>query len=394
MAYRRLRTTARRNATAILRDQLIQRDIYLSRVVNRSVVDVLRRQGRLVDTLERLLRDRFGWIATRGFDSSDHTLRRLEANLSQLRAAITEATTEIAGGLRSNLIAVGRAEQLWLPRAMERAMGPVAKMLKVGKHSPYNIGAILSDRPIGGALFKEWKRTLGENTFRRVTRSIRHGMLRGDSVDAIVRDTFGKSVRTAAGWVRQGGIVPYTTRDAETWVRTSYGAVSNEARMELYQDNLEVIKGYQWVATLDDATCEECGIRDGHVYDPETFEPMDGGAPWEGGPGNLHPNDRCTSVAVLKSFEEMGLASVDLPDEFRQSMDGLVPAKVSWRDWAANQDPETLVGALGKTRAAAVARGEVRIADLFNDRGQLLTLEEAGLRIEQRPAAPAKREAA
>ena len=79
---------------------------------------------------------------------------------------------------------------------------------------------------------------------------------------------------------------------ADRNARTITTAVANEAQMDSYKK--DGVKQYQWVATFDERTCPACGQKDGKKY------PMG-----NGDYPPLHPNCRCTTIAVLsKSIQD------------------------------------------------------------------------------------------
>ena len=73
---------------------------------------------------------------------------------------------------------------------------------------------------------------------------------------------------------------------ADRNARTITTAVANEAQMDSYKK--DGVKQYQWVATFDERTCPACGQKDGKKY------PLG-----NGDYPPLHPNCRCTTIAVL-----------------------------------------------------------------------------------------------
>jgi SPP1 gp7 family putative phage head morphogenesis protein len=165
--------------------------------------------------------------------------------------------------------------------------------------------------------------------------------------------------------VYEGGAIQATTKGAQALVRTAVAHVNNQAREAVYQANEDIIKGYQWVATLDASTCPACGSYDGQVWQDDIRpEPP------------VHPQCRCVIAPVLKSFRELGLDIGEIPDGTRASMDGQVPEKLSYAKWLKSQSKELQDGVLGPTRANMFRAGKA--LDGFIDRGRIVTLE--GLR--------------
>lgn len=361
----------------LLRDSLLRRDIRIRKVGNSLAREALRALIELQRELEARVRARLGWIAERGYDSSSFTLRRLEANLRELKPIIAEAYRELGAGVRSGIREAARFEGAFLTAEMTRALGPAAEMLAVRGLAPEVLRAIVDARPFQGAIFKGWIQELSERSFLRFSKSMRQGMLLGESVDQLVRRTFGRAVRVGGQWIRRGGAFEATTREAETWVVSYMSHTTNSARDEFYNTNASLLKGVQVVTYLDSRVCEQCGPYDGHVYSLPDHEPLDGGPPWGAGPGRWHPRDRCTGVPIVKSLKELGLSDREdeLPERFRQSMNGLVPARTTFREWAQQQGFDTQADLFGVRRARLIQQGKLDVDEMWNDKGMFLTLD-------------------
>lgn len=55
-------------------------------------------------------------------------------------------------------------------------------------------------------------------------------------------------------------------RQLDALVRTITNHTSSAARIAVYDQNADIIEGYEWVATLDNRTTLICGSRDGNIY--------------------------------------------------------------------------------------------------------------------------------
>lgn len=162
---------------------------------------------------------------------------------------------------------------------------------------------------------------------------------------------------------------------AATMVRTVFSHLSSETRNELYRENADIIKGYQWVSTLDSRTTDICADRDGQVWmydgaDPQGAELL---------PGEVMPpahyGCRSTTVPITKSYRELGLDMDEVPEGTRSAVDGEVPESQNYFDWLKNQDAKTVQDVLGPTRYEMYKAGEVSITGFYDD-GRLMTLKE------------------
>ena len=140
--------------------------------------------------------------------------------------------------------------------------------------------------------------------------------------------------------------------------------VGNQAREAVYEKNQDVMKGYQYVATLDLHTCPVCGMMDGLVVGPDEQRI----------PLPQHSSCRCLWVPVLKSWQELGYNAADLPPSTRASMDGQVSEFETYRDWLDKASDPRRIEALGKSRALLYKQG-VGLDQMIKD-GKLVPLKD------------------
>lgn len=108
----------------------------------------------------------------------------------------------------------------------------------------------------------------------------------------------------------------------------------------------------------------------GHVYNLETV----GG--FYSANNIITHNCRSSSTPHLKSWKQLGVNLKDAPPGTRASMNGQVPGKTTYRSWIKRQPAAIQDDVLGRTRGLALRRGDLSVADLFDDRGRWLTLAE------------------
>ena len=79
--------------------------------------------------------------------------------------------------------------------------------------------------------------------------------------------------------------------------RTEIMRASNLGALAVYEQNRDILKGWEWVATRDERTCPICGGMDGKVFtfDSSQLQP----------PSGSHPGCRCTIIPVLIDEELM-----------------------------------------------------------------------------------------
>jgi SPP1 gp7 family putative phage head morphogenesis protein len=201
--------------------------------------------------------------------------------------------------------------------------------------------------------------------------AMQSGILANDSISDMVRRLRGTR---ELGFT--DGIMNSTYTQAKNLVRTSIQNVANEARMESYQENTDVIKGVQWSATLDNRTTPICQALDGLQWDME-FNPIGHSQEYPG--ATAHFGCRSTQIPVLKSFEE--ITGVKLKNKIedtgtRASMTGQVPRSTTYAGWLRDQSKEIQNEILGITRAKMFRSGKFNLRDFVNDENRPLTIEQ------------------
>jgi SPP1 gp7 family putative phage head morphogenesis protein len=218
----------------------------------------------------------------------------------------------------------------------------------------------LSVRGVGGgkllqAFISDWSKSERDT----LTGAIRQGYFEGQTNAQIVQRIRGTKALKYAD-----GLLDVTSRHANAIVRTSIQHVAGVARFETWQANTDIVKGYEWVSTLDSRTTVICQSLDGRVFEL-------GGGPVP----PAHVNCRSTTTPVLDdsfSFLRKGAE--------RASQDGPVPASETYYSWLKGQPAAFQNEVLGKSRAQLFRDGGLsaeRFAALQLDRNfQPLTLDE------------------
>lgn len=290
------------------------------------------------------------------------TGRRFQQLLDAVREINRTAYVKMGQQLRKELRDLAKYEATFQVGRMKQAVPiafdwitPTAPMLN----------SIVTRNPIQGKLLREWIADLSVAKQKRIRDTLRVGMTLGESNDDIIKRVIGTRSRNF-----RDGIVEMDRRHAASLVQTATNDIANHARKITYAENEELLGGMQWVATLDARTCEECMALDGKVFE------IDGRVP------PAHVNCRCTTVPVVKSWRQLGIDLDEAPEGTRASMDGQVPATLSYQQWLKKQSSDVQNEALGPTRGALFRKGRLTV-DKFTDRqGNLITLDELRKREE------------
>lgn len=333
--------------------------------------------------LEQALVAKIKGMDLEGVSKDTYKRARAETMLQQVRKTIGSAYQSMNGTLREHLVDLSKVQA--------KAMNKIAKDVFKGSVlttslTPKDLRVLASDVMVEGNPTSEWWKRQAEGTRLNFSRAVREGIAQGESTPKIVERIIGKNTGAKEVVVvdgkqkvlpkRTGGVMEISKRQAETLVRTSTHAVSNEVMKQTYAENGDVLRGVQCLATLDLRTCEICIARDGGVWDPETGEPLPESKTQEPFPGYppWHPNDRCVMAPITKSWAQMieeagGKPPKDLqevPEGTRASMDGQVPGKTSYEDWLRAQPEARQLEVLGEGKYALFKEGKIGAQDLLN----------------------------
>lgn len=184
--------------------------------------------------------------------------------------------------------------------------------------------------------------------------SIRTGYLLGQTTNEIVRNVLGGVSQIDK--LKKDGTIKSLRNSIYSNTRTVLQSLANETRTMIFEENEKYFSDdenrYEYLATLDNRTCLVCGSLDGSLF--KNIRDVKYQLP-------KHRGCRCI---VLPYFEIEG--------DKKSSKNGYVDSKVTFNDWLKEQDKETQLDVLGRTRFNLFKNGE-NIGQ-FVDNGKILTL--------------------
>lgn len=346
-------------------DESVAHAIDLTRYSN----NVVRRMLALINRVDADLFARLH-IALETLEPESFTVERLESLLGSVRQLNRQLYEQLGRELTAEIRGFADVELNYHVKVIEQTL-PVQWQL-AGVSSEHVYSAALG-RPFQGRLLREWAQGLEAGRMARIRDTIRMGYVEGKTVSQIVREVRGTRAKAYTD-----GIIEIDRRHAEAVVRTAISHTAGVARDNVYEANSDLIKGVRWVSTLDGRTSAPCRVRDGLAYAQKDHKPVGHKVPWLAGPGRLHWGCRSSSTPILKSWAELGGES-GLPEwtpEQRASMDGAVPASMTYSQWLAKQSAGRQDEVLGPTRGKLLRQGGLEVGDFSNDRGKFITLDE------------------
>ena len=214
-----------------------------------------------------------------------------------------------------------------------------------------------------GQLLESWLQNWSAGQIEQISGVIRQGYYQGQTTDQIVRALRGT---TKANF--QDGSLAQIDRSNRTVVRTAVQHMSTVARQQTYQRNSDLVKGVQWVSTLDSRTTTQCRSLSGKRF------PVD-----KGPRPPIHPNCRSTTVPVLDDafgILDKGATQASKGEEGGQQ----VSADLTYYEWLKTQPAGFQDAAIGPVRGKLLRNGGLS-ADRFSElqlgqNFQPLTLEQ------------------
>jgi len=352
---------------------LLKHDIDLMRVdagTRRQILGVLK--GLEKDAMTKLAKfgTMSGAIAT-------PTIKQAELIAQSIAPTIKKAYTQMTDLLGDTMVKVGGHQSDIVLTELNRA---VTVDLGLKKLDLNVLKTLPGKTMIEGAPIAQWFNKQSEDLQTKFLNQMRMGIVNGESIPEIARRVRG----TAANGFKDG-IMQASRSQAQTLTRSAVMASANKARLATYAQNAAVIKGMQWLSTLDSRTSDICKGLDQESWYlggdpiPPTKTPFLGPPP-------AHFNCRSTLVPVTKSWSELTKnpkikKKLDaLPPSkrrgLRASMDGLVSDKLDYEDWLSMQDPGFQLDVLKPVKFRMWKAGQIDFRDLVDQSHNPLTIDE------------------
>jgi SPP1 gp7 family putative phage head morphogenesis protein len=205
--------------------------------------------------------------------------------------------------------------------------------------------------PNGKVLEKSF-RGLAQSQADLFAKTVRNGLLTGESTDKIARRLKGRLRFGQPGSLRQiaqagGEVTAVANNQVMAMVRTSINQVANETSQQVYKANQDVTKRYRYVATLDSRTSPICRSFDGRF-----FEYGKGPTPPQ------HFNCRSTTVPII-DYSGLGIARPPQTElrrpntafgPSRARRGDTVPSNQTYGEWLDKQPKEVKADVLGAAK--------------------------------------------
>lgn len=353
---------------ATVNDQLRDESIAHAVWISRYSTGVASRMVKLLNESDAELTARL-LVAMDGIEPNSFTVTRLEALLASVREINRTAINGMFSSLSTELNDLAQHEagyQLSLFDALlPEFVTDVHPLVGI---SPDAVYAAALAQPFQGRLLSEWASNLEADRLNRISNAVRQGFLLGDTNEQIAR-----KVRGHANKGYQDGALQLSRANAASIAKTAVGHLAATARNSFADANNDLMKGKQWLSTLDNRTTRMCRIRDRLKYKLNN-KPIGHKVPYLQGPGKIHFCCRSTETFILKSVKELGIDVRDIPPAERASMDGVVPGDTNYQEWFSRQSFDRQKQIVGEKRARLIRDGGMSPDEFYTDKGEWLTL--------------------
>jgi SPP1 gp7 family putative phage head morphogenesis protein len=349
-----------------LQDKMIRHSVYVERFKAYEVAKMLK----IIKSADMDLQSELGKYS--GVDN--WTKRRQEQLLASLKELESDNGQKFAEGLTNDLREFGQSEASWLTKQIGGEIDgfglSVAAPSGAQVWSAANADFMLLEGGVSIKL-KEYMDRMFPGRWETIQGTLRNGFVTGKTSQEIARQLIG-SQRMNYG----DGNLQKNRNWTNTLVRTAMNHMASTAREKTFTDNDDLIKGYEWVSTLDARTTDICQLRDGKVwiYDNPAESTLEG--PYQ---PPAHYGCRSTTTPILKSWRDLGLDIDEFPESTRASLDGQVPESLTYLKWLEKQSSEVQIDVLGVTRYNLWKSGEYTIQQFYSD-GRMMTLAELNQR--------------
>ena len=340
-----------------IRDRAIRHALELGRYSNGLVQKIVLLLNSMDEDLSAKLVAGLAGIDERGISLSVSAQKRLVRLLDELRALNSAIYERVADKLSDELLGLARVEAAFQAQSISAFLPPA---FATAIPTPNRLKVIVETSPMEGSLLSSWTKGMEQGRIDRIEAAIRKGLVQGSSTDDIVR-----SIRGTKRLNYEDGILQISRRSAQSVVRTAATHVANVSSQETWKKNERVVRGWQFIATFDSRTTITCASLSGKVF------PVG-----EGPIPPRHVGCRSTSIAVTKSWKELGVDKDELSPSEKASMDGQIAGDLRFDDWLKQKGEKTQGEILGPARAALFRDGKLDLQSFVKNDGTVLTLDQ------------------
>ncbi|VTP69607.1 Uncharacterised protein [Leclercia adecarboxylata] len=293
-----------------LRDEAIAHTLWISRYST----GVANRMVRLLNDSDAELTARL-LVAMDSLPTSQFTVSRLESLLGSVRNLNQQAIAGMQTSLADELLQLAGHEAGYQLSLFDVLLPQqVKERYPLQSITPQQLYAATMAQPFQGRLLSEWAENLDADRMTRITNTVRRGYLLGDTTEVIARQVRGHANR---GF--QDGALQVSRANAASITKTAVNHLAATARTSFADANGDILRGKQWLSTLDNKTTHTCIIRDRLRYTLDN-KPIDHKIPYFRGRDAFTSVGRSTETLITKSWRELGIDIDEMDNGTRASM--------------------------------------------------------------------------
>lgn len=336
-------------------DSLIEQQIRLFRFTAGE-------KARLLSILKTMEEELVELLFYSGKPLTDARREAQAALLKECQAVIADSYGEVSDSALDNLGGVAQVEAADTAAAIGTAFQGA---IKPGLPTETYLRKLVGNTLIDGAPSADWWRGQKADTQLKFERAMRQGLAASETNAQLIARL-------------RRDVMPTARNNASAQVQTSAAAVASAARMETFQKNDDVVKGYQQLSTLDSHTTFICVSYSGKKWDLNR-DPIGHGLPFISPKGSTsgtprHWNCRSLISVLLKTFKELGIDLPEFQASTRAASGGPVSAVMSFDQFLTRKGPAYADELLGKGRAQLWRDGTITLSQLLDQTGRPLTL--------------------
>jgi SPP1 gp7 family putative phage head morphogenesis protein len=239
---------------------LTKHQIYLQRLVPQLGEDYIA----IIDSLNREFRgDLSEWLD----NNEQWTLtvqqqRQVDVLANKIRATRGKAIDQALEKHEVDMFDLAEREQSWISNGVERIGGPTLVTSSVSA-----LEKMVTRTPFAGSTIKQMYTKLSEDDSARIINTVQRGLSEGLTSNQIQREVFGTKRLNYIDGVLQTTRNSVNSSSNSGIVRTTVNGVNNQAKIDLYNANSDIVDKVKYSATLDGRTSLICASRSGNIYD-------------------------------------------------------------------------------------------------------------------------------
>jgi len=373
-----------------LQDIYIARAFDLEKVKNASAKKISKILDDLVREITREVED----INPLGVKRTAYQQERLNKLFNMADKTIKSQYKEIYGGVVGELITLAEVEAMFAAKAVNSVLQVNLVDYALSREV---LESLAKDTLIQGAPSEVWWSKQASSLQEEFKRVMRVSVARGETLGQMTARLKGtqditklgvrgkipgvtdEMLRAALG---EPGMAKKAARNAKALVKSSYQAVMSEARIEVYKQNEDVVRGVVFTAVLDNRTTVICRAYDGSKFDNDGKPILGTKLPFKSPPQNTHWGCRSVLVPLMRSLDDiLGLpGGDDMPEGTRSAfsetgMRGQIAGSTNFDGFMRSMSKAEGSKIIGKKRYELWDSGKITLQDMLNSEGNVMSLK-------------------